>query len=120
MDFEFKIEAKEQYNFVHFGGDLIGTDKTNNLLEQIDEHILKSRVNFIIDLHSVEYMNSTGLNILINILTKSRNAGGETVIANIPEKVNKLMIITKLNTVFTISNSVQEAIDLLKKEESWL
>jgi len=120
MDFEFKIEPKEHYNFVHFGGDLIRVNKTNDLLEQIDEHIIESKVNFIIDLHSIEYMNSTGLNILINILTKSRNAGGETIIANIPEKVKQLMIITKLNTVFTIANSVQEAIDLLKKEESWL
>ncbi|HIA37238.1 MAG TPA: anti-sigma factor antagonist [Flavobacteriales bacterium] len=120
MDFEFKIEPKEQYNFIHFGGDLIEANQTNDLLAQVDEHINESRINFIIDLHSIEYMNSTGLNILINILTKSRNAGGETVIANIPEKVKQLMIITKLNTVFTVADTVQEAIDLLKKEESWL
>ena len=50
-------------------------------------------------------MNSTGLNILINILTKSRNAGGETVIANIPEKVKQLMIMLFVSVrLFILSN----------------
>ena len=44
MDFEFKIEPKEQYNFIHFGGDLIEANQTNDLLVQVDEHINESRI----------------------------------------------------------------------------
>ena len=54
-------------------------------------------------------MNSTGLSILINIFTQTRNRGGEVVITNIPEKINKLLIITKLNSIFNIEETVEAA-----------
>ena len=54
-------------------------------------------------------MNSTGLSILINILTQTRSKGGEVIIANVPEKINKLLLITKLNSVFTIKDNIELA-----------
>jgi len=57
----------------------------------------------------MEYMNSNGLNILINILTLTRSKGGEVVLANIPARINKLLVITKLDSVFEIKDSIANA-----------
>ena len=65
-------------------------------------------------------MNSTGLNLLINVLTKTRNAGGDTIIAAAPERVEKLIVITKLNTVFSVAKDMEEAVGMINKEEQWL
>jgi anti-sigma B factor antagonist len=54
-------------------------------------------------------MNSTGLNILINVLTRTRNAGGDALIAGMSNSVRQLFIVTKLDTVFIITPTIAEA-----------
>lgn len=73
--------------------------------------------NLIIDMSDMRYMNSTGLNILVNLLTIYRNKGHEAVIINVPEKINQLLVITKLNSVFNIINSLKEAEQYLNKNK---
>jgi anti-sigma B factor antagonist len=63
---------------------------------------------------NVRYLNSSGLNSLISLLTKARKSGGEVMIANVSPKVKDLLIITRLNTVFTVTDSVQEAQEKLQ------
>jgi len=48
-------------------------------------------------------MNSSGLNTLIQLLTKARVAGGEAVLYNMNKKINELILITKLHTLFKIA-----------------
>ena len=58
-------------------------------------------------------MNSSGLNTLIQLLTKARVGGGETVLYNMNKKINELILITKLNTLFKVSENKQDALNLL-------
>ena len=120
MDFKYSIDKKKQHVLVKLSGNLIAQNQTTELLEDIEDHILDNFTFFIVDLTELDHMNSNGLNILINILTKSRNAGGETVITGLSEKINKLIVITKLNTVFSIAKNQEEALEMFNKEESWL
>jgi anti-anti-sigma regulatory factor len=39
--------------------------------------------------------------------------GGDAVIVNVPEKIQNLLLISKLNTVFTIKDSVGKANEIL-------
>ena len=55
-------------------------------------------------------MNSTGLGILISGLTTMRNNGGELKLANVTEKIQSLLTITKLITVFETFESVDQAV----------
>lgn len=120
MEFKYSIDKKKKHVLVKFSGNLIAANQTTGLLEDIDDHIIDKFIYYIIDLTELDHMNSNGLNILINILTKSRNAGGETVITGLSEKINKLIVITKLNTVFSIADNEEEAVGMFNKEESWL
>jgi anti-sigma B factor antagonist len=54
-------------------------------------------------------MNSTGLNVLLMILTKARKSGGEAVLCNLSANISSLLSVTKLNSVFTVYNSLDEA-----------
>ena len=58
-------------------------------------------------------MNSSGLNVLIQLLTKTRTSGGESVICNVNKKVNDLLVITKLNTLFKVADSKDDAVKML-------
>jgi anti-sigma B factor antagonist len=44
-----------------------------------------------------------------------RNRGGDLVLVNPSESVNKLLVITKLNAIFGITKSMEEAEEILRK-----
>ena len=66
----------------------------------------------------VSYINSSGLNLLVRLLTKVRNKGGELVLISISESVEKLFFITKLNSIFTICANVMEAQNIFNAQEA--
>jgi anti-sigma B factor antagonist len=55
--------------------------------------------------------------VLITILTKFRNKGGEVFLMKPSEAVQKLLIITKLNAIFQIVNSEDEAKKLIENSK---
>jgi anti-sigma B factor antagonist len=68
----------------------------------------------VIDLSQVRYISSSGIGVLITILTKMRNAGGEVFLSSPSEHVKKLLIITKLNNIFNVFETLEEALEQLK------
>jgi anti-sigma B factor antagonist len=64
----------------------------------------------VIDLGKVDWMNSTGLGLLISGLTTLKKSGGELKLANVTDKIQSLLTITKLVTIFKSFDTVDEAI----------
>jgi anti-sigma B factor antagonist len=108
-NFDFNIEQKENYFIAHLQGRIMSDETITVLMDGIVAGLEKNP-NVILNLEKLSYLNSSGLNCFITILTKSRVKGGETLITNIPEAINKLLIISKLNTVFEIRETLEEAI----------
>ncbi|HDL03545.1 MAG: anti-sigma factor antagonist [Candidatus Zixiibacteriota bacterium] len=91
-------------------GKIMGGPDATILHEKLYELIEKGKKKFVIDLSRVEWMNSTGLGIIISGLTTLRNNQGELKLANVTEKIKSLLVITKLATVFETYDTVDEAI----------
>lgn len=113
QNFTFNIEHFENYFVAELNGRIMNDETITELLEAITKALDKNE-NVILDLDKLSYLNSSGLNCFIAVLTKSRVKGGETIITNIPDSINKLLLISKLNTVFEIRTNLEEA----KKEFS--
>jgi anti-sigma B factor antagonist len=64
----------------------------------------------LIDLTGVPFMDSTGLGIFINALKRSRQANGEIKLVNPQEGLRKVFSITQTDKVFSIFDSVDEAL----------
>lgn len=109
MSFSFEIKKDKEFINVSLVGNLMSKQQIQDLLEEIDFYFNDGIKKIIIDLSEMQYMNSTGLSVLINIFTQARNRGGEVIITNIPEKIKQLLIITKLNSIFNIEETVEEA-----------
>jgi anti-sigma B factor antagonist len=110
MDFNYTIKNKGTYAIVEMRGNLIDKNQATPLLDEIQDIINKGINSFVISMEEFRYLNSNGLNVLVNILTKSRKSGGDTTICCISDKIRELLIITKLNTVFTITEDLPSAI----------
>ncbi len=96
-------------------GKIMGGPDASLLNDKIHEYIESNRKKVVIDLSKVEWMNSTGLGILISGYTRLRNHEGVLKLANVTDKIQSLLTITKLVTVFETFDSVDEAIKSFKK-----
>lgn len=88
-------------------GDLIG-DSNQEILPVVTDAIEKGVLTCIIDISELRFINSSGIGLLITILTKFRNKGGEVYLMKPSENVQKLLAITKLNAIFQIIQSETE------------
>lgn len=89
--------------FVHLAGDLIGSPDTDQLLASVNTHLGEELNQCAIDLSEVRYINSTGIGVLVSLLTKFRSRGGEMVLINPADHPKKMLAITKLNNIFAIA-----------------
>lgn len=107
------FNVSERYNCVviEFKGNVMGGPDAVSLNDQLHELIEKGQTNIVADLSKVKFMNSSGLGMLIGGLTTMRKAGGDLRIANATDKIESLLVITKLITVFKHFKSLDEAVE---------
>jgi anti-sigma B factor antagonist len=113
MNLEYRITEEQGFQVVWLTGELIDKNQAINLIQEIDELMELGKNKLVIDLSDLRYLNSSGLNVLIQLLTKTRSNGGESVICNVGKKVHELLIITKLNTLFKIADNQETAFHML-------
>lgn len=113
MVLDYKIVEEKNYQILSLSGELIDKNQATELIKSVDELLENGKNKLVIDLSNLKYMNSSGLNVLIQLLTKTRTRGGESVICHVSKKVNELLIITKLNTLFKVTDTKEEAFKIL-------
>jgi len=89
-------------------GDLIGDEVGPIIAELVSDSVEDGIKTMVIDLEKVRYISSSGLGLLITLLTKMKNAGGELFLTAPSEHVKKLLLITKLNGIFKVFDSIHE------------
>jgi anti-sigma B factor antagonist len=99
---------------LNFTGDLIGEARGDELYEVVHKAIEDGILYCAIDITDVRYINSSGIGVLITLLTKFRNKGGEVVLIKPSEHVQKLLVITKLTNIFKVVQNASEADEALK------
>lgn len=112
-----KFKIKERYNaaIIELSGDIIGGPETTEFSNEIKKLLADNKKNIIIDLGQVKFMNSSGLGMLISALTTVKKENGNLKLANITDKIESLLMITKLITIFETYQSVDEAVESLSK-----
>jgi anti-sigma B factor antagonist len=103
--------------FARLQGDLIGNPDSQQLVDLVNSSIQESLVLCAVDLSDVRFINSSGIGILVSLLTKFRNRGGEMILINPSEHIRKLLIITKLNAIFTVAENDDQAAKFLKESK---
>ena len=107
-----KLTDREQDGIVILEpkGKIMGGPDATLLHDKLYEFIQEGKKNVVIDLSRIEWMNSTGLGILIQGFTTLRNSDGQLKLARVTEKISSLLEITKLAGVFQAYDSVEEGI----------
>jgi len=107
-----KIKISEKYDavIIILKGNVMGGEDTKNFNETLHKLIEDGKKNIIIDVSHVKFMNSSGLGMLIGGLTTVKKSEGRLILAGVTEKIESLLIITKLITIFETSDNVDDAV----------
>lgn len=91
--------------------------ENQTIVAVVEEQITEGFNEFVIDMGQMEYMNSSGLNVLISILTRSRSVGGDVAIINVSEKIQQVLLVARLNSMFAVHDSLEEGLAFFEKAE---
>lgn len=108
---EYNIKKVQNANVIELKGSLLADVQSKEILDEVTNLIQENQPNFVVDLSELKFINSSGLGMLLTCLTKARKAGGDVVLAAIPEQVSNLLVITKLNAIFSHAGTVMEGLD---------
>lgn len=108
-----KISEQQIKNIevIKLDGNLMGGPEAVSLNEKINHYLDEKKLKLVINLGSVERVNSSGLGILIKALHNYKSNGGELKLACVTPTLNKLLHITKLDTIFESYETVDAALN---------
>ena len=92
-------------------GSVILKDVVRELLSKGQKHIL-------LNLGNVNYIDSSGIGELVSAFTTVRNENGDLKLLNLTKRVNDLLQITKLSTVFDVKDDEAGAIKSFNADAS--
>lgn len=109
----FQIEKTEKYTVIKL---------VCEKLDSIISPLLKSELvvlnadgvkNIIIDMEQTRYSDSSGLSAILVANRLCKNSNGLLVLCNLQDPVKKLISISQLDTILSITNSLDEAKELI-------
>ena len=107
-----KIDSREvaRVTILDVRGRIVLGDEIHSLRDAVRGLVADGKKKIILNLGDVDYIDSSGVGELVGCFTTVRNAGGELKLLNLSQKVQDVLHVTKLYTVFDIRDDEFQAV----------
>ncbi|MGB7731721.1 MAG: STAS domain-containing protein [Candidatus Acidiferrum sp.] len=95
---------------VDLSGRIALGEESAGLRDLIANLLSEGHVKILLNLAGVDYIDSSGLGALVSGVASVRRVGGEMKLVNLSSKVDDLMEVTRLYTVFDIADNEEAAL----------
>ncbi len=109
MSFTVRKDEAKSVVIVGVDGQLIVGNR-HDLKQKILDAMEAGDRKFVIDFAQTGYIDSSGLGVLVSLAKKVREQGGDLRLAGLNDDLRTLFELTKLDTLFTLVDSVEEAV----------
>lgn len=113
----FEVQPHEKYILIKSRVEKLDTNFAPELKSLLVLQNKEGFRNIIIDLTDTRYCDSSGLSAILVANRLCRGSEGSFVLTGLQEPVSKLITISQLHTVLTITPTVNEASDLILMDE---
>jgi anti-sigma B factor antagonist len=112
-----KIKKKEVdgVTVLNPSGEMYGGPENMKLVDTVMDLAEEGVLDLVINLAKVKWISSTGLGIMVSARSKFAKQGGVIKLANPNDRVLGILQVTRLNLIFDVFDSEEEAIASLKK-----
>lgn len=115
MSFKYNFVEQENSFILTLIGKIMSEEDIRDVNDAVQKHLDIHHGNLIMDFSQLTYINSTGINFVMRTLTKTRIKNGDLILFGINGIVESLFKMTKLNEIYTIYSSQEEAVNHFKK-----
>lgn len=107
------IQNKESCTLLRFDGRWTEHGASRALLETIKQYLSGGQRCFVADLSGIQYLNSTGIGEIIKLVRTVNSSRGSIIFVKVPAKVKELLSIIRLNSMLSICESEEEAMQYI-------
>ncbi|MDP6418949.1 MAG: STAS domain-containing protein [Candidatus Krumholzibacteria bacterium] len=105
-----KVREVASVTVLDISGNVMGGPDADTFHETVKDLLGQGRRKILVNLGKVQWINSTGLGILIAGYTSTRDAGGEFKLLNISDRIESIFMVTKLAGIFDSFEEEGEAL----------
>ena len=107
---EAKLSEQNGVTVIQVNGE-ININTSPDLKKLFEKQTVKK---VLVNLEKVTYIDSSGLATLVDMLKKTKSQGGVLCLAGMPDKIKSLFEITKLDKLFSIFQTQDEALTKIR------
>jgi anti-sigma B factor antagonist len=109
MDMTVQVDEVPDWVVAHVHGE-VDVATAPRLREQLVKLVTDGRARMVLDLDGVEFLDSTGLGVIVGLLKRTRTMGGDLRLVCTRPSICKVFEITALDRTMPLADSVDEAI----------
>jgi len=114
MQLKLTTREKDGVLIVDCSGRIVFGDESSLLRNEVKQ-LIPTHKRIILNLGEINYIDSGGLGTLVALHTSAQLAGGTIKLTNLTRRVDDILQVTKLVTVFDVYNSEKEAIESFRR-----
>jgi anti-sigma B factor antagonist len=99
-------------------GRIVLGEETVALREKVRSLLGEGKKKLVLDLKNVTMIDSSGLGALVAVHSSAKSGGAVLRLCNLGSRTNELLQMTRLLTVFEVSNSEADAVRAMSKTAS--
>ncbi|MBM3736718.1 MAG: STAS domain-containing protein [Acidobacteria bacterium] len=111
MSLEITSRTTEGITILDMRGRLVAGEETGKLRDYVNELVAKGPLNAVLNLASIDFIDSTGLGAMVLCYSAAKKSGGALRLLNLKEREIELLVLTKLNTIFEVFADEQDAVN---------
>jgi anti-sigma B factor antagonist len=104
------VREKDGVTILVLQGKLMGGGDAETFKNTIYKLIEQGKKKVIVNLHGINWINSSGMGILISGYTTMRRNGGDLKLLHVSDKIQSILYVTKLNTIFKCFDVEDDAV----------
>jgi anti-sigma B factor antagonist len=108
MDLGFEVDQRGNYTVLAVRGE-VDVYTAPRLRERLIELVSQGSHQVVVDLEGVDFLDSTGLGVLVGGLKRLRSHDGDMILVCTQPRILKVFEITGLTKVFSIHDTVESA-----------
>lgn len=112
---DIKERVVDGVSILDLSGKIVLGEGDGQIRERIKDLLSDGQRKILLNLAEITYIDSAGLGALISSYTTTRREGGQLKLVNLTKRIQDLLAITKLITVFETYENETEAIDSFSK-----
>ena len=109
MDLVVQVEDRDGWAVARASGDLDLTTAPR-LRERVVQLVTDGQPRVVLDLEGVDFVDSTGLGVIVGLLKRTRSQGGDLRLVSSRRSLQKVLELTSLDRALPLARTVEEAL----------